>query len=196
MTVRRPGTIKVIIFTLIITFSTVLSVSAQNARLEIDQLDRLFPKAVQTVDVRVESTLLQIAAKFLKSDNADEAMAKELLSTLKGVYVKGVEFDKEGEFTEADLETIRTQLRAPGWDRIVGVRSKRDGENAEVYLMLEGGVIAGISVLVFDPKQFFVVNVVGPLDPEKIGQLRGRFGIPKDMDFDWSGVKRKKVGEG
>jgi len=51
-------------------------------------------------------------------------MVKELLSTLKGVYVKGVEFDKEGEYTEADLESIRAQLRAPGWDRIVGVRSR------------------------------------------------------------------------
>jgi Domain of unknown function (DUF4252) len=196
MTVKTPGTIKMIIFILIVIFSTVLSVSAQKARLEIDQLDRLFPKAVQTVDVRVESSLLLIAAKFLKSDNADEAMVKELLSTLKGVYVKGVEFDNEGEFTEADLESIRTQLRAPGWDRIVGVRSKRAGENAEVYLMLEGSVISGVSVLVFDPKQLYVVNIVGPLDPEKIGQLRGRFGIPKDMDFDWSGVKRKRVGEG
>jgi Domain of unknown function (DUF4252) len=189
MSVRIPGTIKIIIFTIIVTFGAVLSVSAQNARLEIDQLDRLFPRAVQTVDVRVESSLLQIAAKFLKSDHADEAMVKELLSTLKGVYVKGVEFDKEGEFTEADLKSIRTQLRAPGWDRIVGVRSKRDGENAEVYLMLEGGIITGVSVLAFDHKQLYVVNVVGPLDPEKIGQLRGRFGIPRDMDFDWSGVK-------
>jgi Domain of unknown function (DUF4252) len=193
MTIRRPGTIKMIISTIIITFGTVLSVSAQNAKLQIDQLDRLFPKAVQTVDVRVESSLLLIAAKFLKSDNADEALVKELLSTLKGVYVKGIEFDKEGEFTEADLESIRTQLRAPGWDRIVGVRSRRDGENAEVYLMLEGSVIAGVSVLVFDPTQLYVINVVGPLDPEKISQLRGRFGIPKDMDFDWSGAKRKRV---
>jgi Domain of unknown function (DUF4252) len=193
MSVRTPITIKVIISTLIVTVSTVLSVSAQSARLEIDQLDRLFPKAVQTVDVRVESSLLVIAAKFLKSDNPDEAMAKELLSTLKGVYVKGVEFDKEGEFADQDLESIRTQLRAPGWDRIVGVRSKRDGENAEVYLMLEGGVITGVTVLVFDPKQLYVVNVVGPIDPEKIGQLRGRFGIPKDMDFDWSAARRKRV---
>jgi uncharacterized protein DUF4252 len=182
--------IKKIVLTLTVIFGAVLSVSAQNAKLEIDQLDSLFPKAVQTVDVRVESSLLAIAAKFLKSDNADEAMAKELLSTLKGVYVKGVEFDKEGEFTEADLAAIRNQLRAPGWDKVVGVRSKREGENAEIYLMLEGGVIAGVSVLVFDPKQLYVVNVVGPLDPEKISQLRGRFGIPKNMDFDWGGVKK------
>ncbi len=195
MTVKTLGTVRMIIIIFFITFSTVSSVSAQNARLEIDHLDKLFPKAAQMVDVRVDSSLLQMAAKFLKTDNPDEAMAKELLATLKGVFVKGVEFDKEGEFTESDLEVIRTQLRAPGWNRVVGVRSKRDGENAEVYLMLEGSVIAGVSVLVFDPKQLYVVNVVGPLDPEKIGQLRGRFGIPKEMDIDWSGVGRKKTGE-
>jgi hypothetical protein len=180
-----------IILILLVTLSAVVSVSAQTARLEIDHLDRLFPNAVQTIDIRVDSSLLQVAAKFLKSDKPDEAMAKELLSTLKGVYVKGAEFDKDGEFTDADLEAVRAQLRAPGWDRIVGVRSKREAENAEVYLMLEGGVIVGVGILVYDPKKVYVVNVVGPLDPEKIGEFRGRFGIPKDMDFDWSGAQKK-----
>ncbi|MCI0337567.1 MAG: DUF4252 domain-containing protein [Acidobacteria bacterium] len=195
MTVVKPVAIKTLFFALIVTFCAAISASAQNAKLQIDHLDRLFPRAAETVDVRVESSLLLIAAKFLKSDNPDEALVKELISALKGVYVKGVEFDKEGEFSEADVEPIRTQLRAPGWDRIVGVRSRRDGQNVEVYLMIEGGVIAGIGVLVFDLKQLFVVNVVGPLDPEKITQLRGHFGIPKDLDFDWSGAKRNRKGE-
>lgn len=163
--------------------------SAQNARLQVDSLDKLFPNAVETVDVNLEGSLLQIASKFL-SNKPEEAAIKELVSALKGIYVKGVEFDKEGLINESDVEVIRTQLKAPGWERIVGVRSKRDGENAEVYLMLEGGIISGIGVLVFDPKQLFVVNVVGPIDPEKIGQLRGHFGVPKDLDFDF-GMKRK-----
>jgi len=194
MLVRTRVAVKIFFFTLIVTYCAVSPVSAQNAKLQIDYLDRLFPNAVQTVDVRVEGPLLLIAAKFLKDDNADEALAKELLSALKGVYVKGVEFEKEGEINEADIEVVRTQLRAPGWDRIVGVRSKREGESVEVYLMIEGSVIAGVSVIVFDPKQLYVVNVVGPLDPEKISQLRGRFGIPKNMDFDWSRVDRRKRG--
>jgi hypothetical protein len=165
---------------------------AQNAKLQIDHLDRLFPKAAETVDVRVDGSLLQIASKFLSTTKPDEAAVREIVSALKGVYVKGVEFDRENEYTEADVETVRAQLRSPGWDRIVGVRSKRDGENVEVYLMLESGVISGIGVLVFEPKQLYVVNVVGPIDPEKIGQLRGQFGIPRDFDFDWSGTKRSR----
>ncbi len=165
---------------------------AQNARIQIDHLDKLFPKAVETVDVRVEGSLLQIAAKFLSTSKPDEAAVKELISALKGVYVKGVEFDKEGEYTESDVETVRSQLRSPGWEKIVGVRSKRDGQNVEVYLMINNAVIDGVGILVFEPKELFVVNVVGPIDPEKIGQLRGQFGIPKDLDFDLGGAKRSR----
>src|SRR5215471_20010994 len=168
---------------------------AQNARLQIDHLDRLFPKAVETIDVRVDGSLLLMASKFLRSDKADEAAVKEIVQALKGVYVKGVEFDKEGEYSDADVESIRQQLSAPGWERIVGVRSKRDGQNVEVFLMINNdAVIEGIGVLISDPKQVMVVNVVGPLDPEKINNLRGQFGIPKEFALDFGGAKKIRRG--
>jgi len=170
-------------------------VHAQNARLQIDHLDKLFPKAVETVDVRVDGSLLLMASKFLRSDKADEAAVKEIVQALKGVYVKGVEFDKEGEYSDADVESIRQQLSAPGWERIVGVRSKRDGQNVEVFLMINNdAVIEGIGVLISDPKQVMVVNVVGPLDPEKINNLRGQFGIPKEFALDFGGAKKIRRG--
>lgn len=187
----NPIAFRLLSLALLLACCAALPAYAQNAKLQIDHLDRLFPKAVETVDVRVEGGLLQIAGKFLRSDKADEAVVKELVTALKGVYVKGVEFDKEGEYSENDLDTVRQQLRAPGWDRIVGVRSKREGENVEVFLMINNAVIDGIGVLVFNAKQLYVVNVVGPLDPEKINQLRGQFGIPKELDLDWGGVRRK-----
>ena len=170
-------------------------VHAQNARLQIDHLDKLFPKAVETVDVNIDGSLLLMASKFLRSDKADEAAVKEIVQALKGVYVKGVEFDKEGEYSDADVESVRHQLSAPGWERIVGVRSKRDGQNVEVFLMINNdAVIEGIGVLISDPKQVMVVNVVGPLDPEKINNLRGQFGIPKDFALDFGGAKRSRKG--
>jgi hypothetical protein len=39
-----------------------------------------------------------------------------------------------------------------------------------------------------------VVNVVGAIDPDKINNLRGQFGIPKDFALDFGGVK--KIGRG
>ncbi len=169
------------------------SATAQNARIQMDHLDNLFPKAVETIDVTVDANLLKMASKFLKTDVANEAAAREIVQMLKGVYVKGVEFDKDGEYTENDIETVRKQLTVPGWDRIVGVRSKQQKQNVEVYLMLSNnGTIDGVGVLLFEPKKMMVVNVVGQIDPEKITQLRGQFGIPKDFDLDFGSARWTK----
>ena len=192
----KPIMLRLVSITLLALVCAAAPVYAQNARLQIDHLDKLFPRAVETIDVRVDGSLLLMASKFLRSDKADEAAVKEIVQALKGVYVKGVEFDKEGEFTESDVEAVRQQLSAPGWERIVGVRSKRDGENVEVFLMINNdAVIEGIGVLISDPKQVMVVNVVGPLDPDKINNLRGQFGIPKDFALDFGGAKRTRRGD-
>jgi hypothetical protein len=188
----KSKTPKLILAAMLLALATTATAFAQNARLQINHLDTLFPKAVETIDVNIDGTLLQIASKFLDKNRANEAAVREILGVLKGVYVKGVEFDKEGEFNEQDVQLVRQQLSQPGWERIVGVRSKRDGENVEVYLMLGNGLIEGVGVLITDPKQLMVVNVVGPIDPEKITELRGSFGIPSDfnLDFGSSGVRR------
>jgi len=192
----KPIMLRLISIALLAAVCGAVTAHAQNARLEIGHLDRLFPKAAETVDVRIDGALLLMASKFLRSDKADEAAVKEIVQALKGVYVKGVEFDKEGEYSEADVEAVRRQLSAPGWERIVGVRSKRGGDNVEVFLMINNdAVIEGIGVLISDPKQVMVVNVVGPLDPEKINNLRGHFGIPKDFALDFGGAKRTRRGD-
>jgi hypothetical protein len=191
----KPIMLRLIAIALVAAVCVAAPVYAQNAHLQIDHIDRLFPKAVETIDISIDGSLLLMASKFLRSDKADEAAVKEIVQALKGVYVKGVEFDKEGEYTEADVEGVRQQLSAPGWERIVGVRSKRDGENVEVFLMINNdAVIEGIGVLISDPKQIMVVNVVGPLDPEKINNLRGQFGIPKDFALDFGGAKKTRRG--
>jgi hypothetical protein len=190
----KPFATKLILFALLIC-ANVAARAQDPARLQMDHLDRLFPRAVETIDVTVDSGLLRLASKFLQDGKADQAAVKEILAMIKGVYVKGVEFENTGEFTEQDVTALRQQLQTPGWSRIVGVRSKRDGENVEVF-MHNGDVIHGIGVLINDPRKLMVVNVVGPLDPEKISQLVGRFGIPH-IDLDWSnvGTRTKRQGD-
>mgnify|MGYP000861796646 CR=1 FL=1 len=182
----KPFTTKLFLFVLLLCAS-IVGHAQDPARLQMEHLDRLFPKAVETIDVTVDSSLLRLASKFLQNNQADQAAVKEILEMVKGVYVKGVEFENTGEFTDQDVAALRQQLQAPGWSRIVGVRSKREGENVEVFMMHNGDIIQGIGVLINDPKKLMVVNVVGPLDPEKISQLVGRFGIP-NIDLDWSNV--------
>jgi len=49
----------------------------------------------------------------------------------------------------------------------------------EVYLMLVGDQISGLAVLSVEDKELTVVNIVGPVDLEKLSQLEGQFGVPE-----------------
>lgn len=154
---------------------------AQGARIDLGSVERLSAHASESVDINMDERLLQMSAKLLSTQNEDEARVRELISGLKGIYVKSFTFDNEREYTDADVEAIRSQLRAPGWSRFLGVRSRHGGENVEVYVMMENNQIAGLAILDFEPKEFTVVNIVGPVDLERLSRIEGQFGVP---DFD------------
>lgn len=172
---------RLIVFAALFSIAGATAAYAQDARLQIDSLDKFNSTASEMIDVTVDERLLQLAAKFLNPKRSpDEARIKELVEGLKGVFVKRFGFEQEGQFTESDVESIRSQLRNPAWSRVVGVRSKKKTNiNIDVYLMSEGAIIKGLAVLAVEPKALTVVNVVGPIDIEKLSQLEGRFGIPR-----------------
>lgn len=155
-----------------------LVVQAQDSRLQLSSLDHLTAKANQTVDVNVDERLMKMAAKVFNEKDADEREVKKLVEGLKGIYVRSFEFETEGQYSAADLETIRMQLRGPGWTRLVNVTSKKEG-NLEVYLLFNGDVVGGLAVLHSDLKEFTVVNIVGPVDLDKLASLEGQFGVPE-----------------
>ncbi|MDX2041568.1 MAG: DUF4252 domain-containing protein [Acidobacteriota bacterium] len=153
---------------------------AQDARLQFTQLDKLASKADNVVEVTLDKNLLQVAAKFLSDKNPTEAAVKDLVSKLQGVYVRVFEFDKIGEYSLGDVEPIRSQVNAPGWSKIVGVMSRREGQKVDVHLRMDNaGMIHGLLILATQPRELVVVNIVGPIDLEKLSQLEGQFGIPK-----------------
>lgn len=163
----------------------------QDARLQIGNLDRLEAKAAQVIDVNVDGRLLQIAIGFLDPKDPDHAKVRDVVVGLKGVYVKSYEFENPGEYSAADVASINSQLKAPGWSRMFGVRSTRDQQNIEVYTMLINDKIGGIAVIATEPKQLTVVNIVGAIDLEKLSALEGSFGIPK-LKIKVDGPERKE----
>jgi len=158
--------------------ATSVTVRAQSARLQIDQLDSLANKASETVDVKLDEHLMQMTAKFFVSKDPDDAEIRELIKGVKGIYVKSFTFEKEGAYSPAEVDSVMSQLRGGAWSKIIGVTSKKDGDNVEVYLNTAGDQINGLAVLSIEPKEFTVVNIVGPINLEKLVQLEGQFGVP------------------
>lgn len=174
---------------LLLVITSAFVVRAQDPRIQMSSLDHLAAKASQTIDVNIDERLMRIAAKVLSDLDADEKEIKKLVTGLKGIYVKSFEFDNDGQYAAADVEPIRTQLRAPGWSRLVNVNSKKEG-SLEVYLLLNGEVIGGLAVLHTDDRELTVVNIVGPVDLDKLAKLEGQFGVP-DLGIESQKPKTK-----
>jgi hypothetical protein len=156
-----------------------LPAAAQELKLPAS-LDQLEKKASNTVDVTLDGALLQLASRFLSDKDADEAKVKRLVGGLKGIYVKSFEFDKDGEYQESDIAPLRAQLKPPAWSRIVGFHSKKNGDNAEVFVAIDGsGQFSGLCILSVEPRELTIVSIVGTIKPEDIRDLGGNFGIPK-----------------
>jgi hypothetical protein len=173
------GAIRLILFSSLLIGCTAVTAFAQSARLQLGTLDRLSLVADQTVDVTVDQNVLKLARIFIsKSKKPDEQKVAELISEIEGIYVKHFKFEKPGQYSMADVEAIRAQLQSPGWSRMANVRSKRNGQNLDVYTMINGNKVGGLAVLATEDTELTVVNIVGPIDLEKLSDLEGSFGIP------------------
>jgi hypothetical protein len=161
---------------------------AQGPKLQLDQLDFLANKSSETVDIKLDERLMQTTAKFFSGK--DDADIKEALKGIKGIYVKSFSFEKEGEYSQVEVDSIVSQLHGNTWSKILTVKSKKDRENIEVYLNMVGDQITGLAVLSIEPKEFTVVNIVGPIDIEKLSKLEGQFGVP-DLGIESDKTKKK-----
>ena len=140
-------------------------------------LDHLSSKASDSVDISVNTSMLQFAAKYLGKD-PDEARVKKLIVGIEGIYIKSFEFKQDGGYSPADLNRVRNQLKPPEWSRIVGIKSGGESENIEVWVRNERGKVTGVAILASEPRELTVCNLVGNIDLESLSDLGGHFGIP------------------
>jgi hypothetical protein len=188
----RQAILKTII---LVTATFIIAASAHGrqpaaGRLRLDSLEKLAPRAAEAVNIEIDGVLIKFAESLLSNEDADEQAVKELIQGLRGVYVRSYEFKSPGQFAEADVAAVREQLRAPGWSRVMDVKTKGlDFGDAEVYLATAGGRVEGFALLVVGPREVTVVNIVGALDLDKIRRLGDNFDLPR------VNVKRKKAKE-
>ncbi len=143
-------------------------------------LDRLAAKAQSTVDITLDKSLLRLAARFLSDKDDDEVRAKRLIAGLDSVNVRSFEFDAAGEYNSADVEAVRSQLQPPAWSRVVGVRSKRNSEDADVYVKTENnGNLGGVVIIATEARELTIVHIAGSIDPAQLADIGGRWHIPR-----------------
>ena len=156
--------------------SLVTGAAAQMVKLP-PAIEALSRTASETVDVTMDASMIRFAERFLSDRDPDQVKAKRILRGLNAIYVKTFEFSTDGAYTASDVDSVRDQLRAPEWSRIVQARDGK--ENVEVFTKIRGGEIDGMLVLATEPRELTIVQIDGPIRPEELASLNGRVGLPR-----------------
>ena len=142
-------------------------------------LEKYEAEAAESVEITIDDKVLRLAAGALSDRKPDERAVKALVAVLKGVYVRAFKFDRDGVYQPAEAEALRARFSSPGWSRVVGVRSKKYGDNVDVFLSSAGEQLKGIAVVIAAPRDLVYVHVSGDIDIERLRDLEGRFNVPR-----------------
>ena len=159
---------------LLVGCSVVALSYAQEARLRVDQLNYLSSRAKESVDVTMERPAVQLLAKLTALDAREQNRFRELAQRIQGVYVRAFEFEREGEYSASDVESVRAQLRS--WQRLALLR-ERGGESNEVYYVTRNDVMEGMAVITAEPRRLCVANIVGQMTLDDLSLLDREFGV-------------------
>ncbi len=160
-----------------------LAWSAPNPRLVLPEFSALAQKATESVVITLDPSLLAMAARFLDGNDPKDAATREIIKGLQGIYVRSYTFDQDFAYSPADLEAVRNQLSAPGWNRLVRTRSTKTHADVDIYIMVIDQAASGLALIASEPREFTIVNIVGSIDLDKLHKLEGQFGVPK-LDVD------------
>jgi hypothetical protein len=168
--------------TLIVGLAFALAVSAVPSAQTItipERIEKLSARASENTNISLDGPLLKLASMFLNSNDKDQAAAKNIVSKLKSINVRTFEFEKKGEYSEADLDALRSQIKSPEWTRIV--ESKERDEHTQVFVRQVKGEIGGILIISAESRELSIVSIDGAIDLSQLSTLGGKFGIPKDL---------------
>jgi len=177
---------------LLLGLTAAITASAQDARLRFERLNLLENKAEEVVEVNIDGKLLDLAKRVMvKVDDPNAKKIGQAISGLKGIYVRVYNFTNENEYNVADVNEIRSQLNAPGWEKLANARSKKNNQKIDVFTMFTGDVMSGLAVVVSESKSIAVVNVIGPIDIDLLAEMSGKLNIPK-IEIERNGDNPKK----
>ncbi len=96
---------------------------------------------------------------------------KGVAANVSRVFVRNYEFDKPGQYSDADLEKLRKQVSdGSGWSRILS--TKEEHESNEIYMFSQDGKPGGFLLIAAEEKELSVVYVVGSIDLASLASLK------------------------
>ena len=148
----------------------VLSI-AQDAQLKLPEFRSLAAKATESVNISLSPWLLRMAGAFIDEKDEDAAATKHLLAGIKSIQVRSYQFADDNAYSPADIDAVRSQLAAPGWNQIMQVHHREKSEDVDMYVLIENNVTKGFALIAREPREFTIINIVGSIDVGDLPKL-------------------------
>ena len=158
----------------------------------------LAARASNVTEVTLGKNMLSFASKFMNGKNEDEAATCKLIEGLEGIYVREYEFDKEGQYSMAEIEQLRKYFETREWSPIVRERERKNGSTTDVMVKLVNGETQGMFILEVEPKELTIVLILGHVNMDDLGKLKGIGGLGAlgDVEKNAKGDKGDKGEKG
>jgi hypothetical protein len=158
----------------------------------------LAARASNVTEVTLGKNMLSFASKFMNGKNEDEAATRKLIEGLEGIYVREYEFDKEGQYSMAEIEQLRKYFETSEWSPIVRERERKNGSTTDVMVKLVNGETQGMFILEVEPKELTIVLILGHVNMDDLGKLKGIGGLGAlgDVEKNAKGDKGDKGEKG
>ncbi|HJO12009.1 MAG: DUF4252 domain-containing protein [Gammaproteobacteria bacterium] len=138
--------------------------------------------AEPNVEVTLKAPVLSLLTNLISNEDeeAAEFISKLLRVTVNVFASDSIDIDEVAN----SMATIADELDADGWERIVRIRE--DEDHVDVYFRLSDNaeVIYGIAIMVAEPGETVLVNIVGDISVNDISALGRRFNIDELVDLD------------
>ena len=155
---------------------------AQDAQLKLPEFKSLAGKATESVNISLSPWLLRMAGSFIDEKDEDSAATKHMLSGIKSIQIRSYQFAADNAYSTADIDAVRSQLAAPGWNQVMQVHHRERNEDVDMYLLVENNVTKGFALIASEPREFTIINIVGAFNLNDLSRLRSSLHLPRMSD--------------
>jgi hypothetical protein len=166
----------------------------------------LAARASDVTEVTLGKNMLAFAAKFMNDGDKEDAATRQLIQGLDGIYVREYEFDKIGQYSPEEIAKLRESFQTSEWSPIVHERESKSGETTDVLMKTVNGESRGMFILSAEPKELTIVLILGAINLDQLGELKGLSGLGslanvtkdghiKDKEKNKDNTKVKKDGD-
>jgi len=135
-----------------------------------------------SVEISLKAPLLNMITNLIRNEDEEAA---DFISKLLRVTVNVFESDDiDVDEVAASMSATAENLDAAGWDRVVRVRE--DEHHVDIYFNVadDSDVIYGIAIMIAEPRETVLVNIVGDISTDDISALGRRFELDELVDLE------------